>query len=594
MVEFPTVNGRATWRTRYASGKLTLRVCIVTLAILLVGIACGEAARALANDGQEEHVTTLRGRVLNAVTNEPVPRALVVLRMNDAATFTDDRGQFELNISEKIDTNNPQPGSTTWMSRVLETRKPGFIQAHPMVTIVYGSGSTTNDQPQVTIRLVPEALIVGHVDVPGAEGEVRIQCQLYRRETREGRETWTPQRDFRTWADGEFRFSNLTAGTYKLITHEQVDRDSMQQGPDAQRFGYPPVYYQNTTDFSLATPIVVKAGETARVNLTVRRREYYPVRIAVVNMPAGLRLFPPTVYPTGHPSPGWSLGYNPGENAIDGILPDGNYTVQLSTLGQPGMTGILNFSVNGRSLEGPTLNLAPDSTVTVKVREEFQSGLSNFAAPETASDTPQPGGRHNSNVHVGLSPIDELNLFRMGAGYLEAEESHGQDLTIPNVRPGRYRVIVNSGMGYTASIQSGGKDLLQQPLVVGLGGSVAPIEVVLRDDGAEVDGTLEGESINPATIAAEAQTSRLNHLVYLLPVKEGEEPRNVPAWQATFRFEQVPPGDYLAVAFEQPPEDLPFGSVERMQSLSGKGQMIHLETAQKISLKLKLVDSEGE
>lgn len=584
------MNGDATWRIRYASGGPTLRVCVAALAILLLGVVRG----ALPNDGQEEHVTTLRGRVLNAATNEPVPRALVVLLTNNSATFTDDHGQFELNISEKIDTDKLTPGSTIWMSRVLEARKPGFIQAHQMVTtIVYGPGATKNDQLQVTIRLVPEALVVGHVDVPGAEGEVPIQCTLYRRQTNEGRETWNPGGSFRTWADGEFRFSNLAAGTYKLITNEQMDRDSMQQGPGAQLFGYPPVYYQNTTDFSLATPIVLKAGETARVNLTVRRRKYYPVNITVANTPAGLGLFP-TVYPMGHPSPGWSLGYNPGDSAIEGILPDGNYTVQASTPGQAAMSGILNFSVNGRPLEGPTLNLVPDATVTVKVREEFQAGLTNFAAQETPSDTQQPDRRRSSNVRVSLSPIDELKLFPMGSGYLQAEESQGQDLTIPNVRPGRYRVIVNAAIGYAASIQSGGKDLMHQPLVIGLGGSVAPIEVVLRDDGAEVDGTLEGDNINPATIAAEAETLRLTHLVYLRPVKEGGHLLPTQAWQGTFRFNQVPPGDYLAVAFEQSPQDPPDGIEEKIDSLSSKGQMIHLETGQKLSLKLKLVPGEGE
>ena len=38
------------------------------------------------------------------------------------------------------------------------------------------------DKAETTIYLVPEALIVGRVTVPGSEGDVRIQCELYRRE----------------------------------------------------------------------------------------------------------------------------------------------------------------------------------------------------------------------------------------------------------------------------------------------------------------------------------------------------------------------------------------------------------------------------
>ena len=594
MVESPPVNGNATWRTGYHLDAVTLRGCVLAAVILLGAMLCSFLARARGNGAQEEHVTTVRGHVLNWVTNQPVGHALVVMQSNNAATFTDDFGQFELKISETQQTGGG-PTVTTFMASSggpIEARKPGFLQADRMQPIAFAQGSTTKDPPEVTIRLVPEALIVGHVEVPGSEGEVRIDCQLYRHEMYEGHETWTAQRSFQTWANGEFRFSGLKAGTYKLITHEQMDRDSMSGIPGAQLYGFPPVYYQNTTDFSAAAPIVVKAGETARVNLTVTRREYYPVNITVANVPPGLRL-ELNVYPMGHQSPGWSLGYNPAEEAIVGILPDGNYTVEGNAQGAP-VTGILNFSVKGRPLEGPTLNLVPDATVTVKVREEFQSGVSNWVASETATGNTPTVQRHIWNVHMALVPIEDLSAFRRYARQ-EAEGSQGQELTFSNVKPGQYQLIVNSGIGYAASMQSGGKDLLQQPLVVGLGGSVAPIEIVLRDDGAEVDGTLEGESINPATIAAEADTLRSNHLVYLLPVKEGGHPLTTTAWQGTFRFAQVPPGDYLAVAFEQQlPEDIPYGSTELMKSLSSKGQMIHLEAGQKLTVKLKLVAGDGE
>jgi hypothetical protein len=40
-----------------------------------------------------------------------------------------------------------------------------------------------------------------------------------------------------TWANGEFRFSGLEAGTYRLITHEQMDRDSRVAMPGAPLFG---------------------------------------------------------------------------------------------------------------------------------------------------------------------------------------------------------------------------------------------------------------------------------------------------------------------------------------------------------------------
>lgn len=563
--------------------KVTWRAWVLGWATAVALVLYGEAARAHGNDAQEEQATTIRGRVLNSVTKEPISRALVVLQGNNAATFADDRGQFELKIPEKRHTGEAIVLASAGTG-LVEARKPGFLQQRQRPTRLYLPASRTDEQTGATIYLVPEAKIVGHVEVPGSEGDVRIQCQLYRRVTNGGRESWSPLRTFMTFVDGEFRFSELEAGTYKLITREQTDPDST----PAQLYAYPPLYYPNATDFSLASPIVVKAGETARVNLTVTRQKYYPVKIALANMPVG-RGVNLMVYPMGHRSPGWSLGYNAGEDTIQGSLPGGNYTVEASTQGEGEMTGMLNFSVKGEPLEGPTLTLVPDATVSVRVREEFQSVLSNFVTAQTMPENSPPTARRFSNVHVNLMAIDELNPSRRNATSRLAEGSAGQELTIPNVRPGRYEVEVTSGAGYAASVQCGGKDLTHEPLVVGLG-AVALIEVVLRDDGAEVDGDLEegSGSGNPE----ESRT------LYLVPAGEtGGQPRSMQAWQGQGQvtMQQVPPGDYVALAFAERQDDLTYGTEEATQGLLNKGgKMIHLEPRQKVSVKVKVIGDDGE
>jgi hypothetical protein len=406
----------------------------------------------------------------------------------------------------------------------------------------------------------------------------------------EGRETWSPQRSFMNWVDGEFRFYGLRPGTYKLITHEQIDEESMAI-PGAQLYGYPPMYYPNTTDFSLSTPIALKAGETARVNLTVARMEYYRVRLGVENMPAGSANLNLSVYPMGHHGPGWSLGYNPREGTIDGILPDGNYTVEASTQGENGLFAILNFSVKGKRLEGPTLTLLPDATISVRVHEEFQSSPSNFGVQEMAGENSQVASRRYANVNVNLIPLDDLGTFRQGASSRMAENSQGQELTIPDVRPGRYQVDVNAGSGYVASIQSGGKDLSRQPLVVGLGSEVAPIEIVLRDNGAQLNGSLEEENDSAPSAGAVANAMCI---VYLLPMYEGGRARNVQAWQGTFQINQLPAGNYLVVAFDRSRQDLPSGPGDAMQRLASKGQVIHVEPDEKVAVRVKVSPSGAE
>ncbi len=67
------------------------------------------------------------------------------------------------------------------------------------------------------------------------------------------------------------------------------------------------------------------------VNLSPMRREYYPIKWdCEPPQGAGLQI---EVWPQGHPGPGYSFGYDPDEQAIVGMLPDGNYTVEATAFG---------------------------------------------------------------------------------------------------------------------------------------------------------------------------------------------------------------------------------------------------------------------
>jgi hypothetical protein len=280
------------------------RMWALTCAVLALQILAACALRAQETGQQERIITaTVRGRVLNKITNEPIARALVT-HGNEYATLTNDHGQFEFKMVERL--APASPGASYVSTQYLEAKKPGFLEQRKAATYQYREGGATEPQSDVTIYLLPEALIVGHVNVPGSEGDVRIECELYRRRLQNGRMAWAPAGSFTSWTE------------------------SMIPMPGAPLFGYPPIYYPNTTDFSAATPIVVRAGETAQLNFSVARRQYYPVHIPVGNPPATPHMVL-NVHPTGHSSPGWSLGYNPADEAIEGMLPDGTYTVEAST-----------------------------------------------------------------------------------------------------------------------------------------------------------------------------------------------------------------------------------------------------------------------
>ena len=379
-----------------------------------------------------------------------------------------------------------------------------------------------------------------------------------------------------TWSDGEFRFSELRAGTYKLVSHEQIDRDPFTFNPGGPFFGYVPVFYPSAPDFSAARPIQLAAGATFQANVTPVRREYYSVKIPVGNEPAGQPISI-HVYPLAHPGPGYSLGYNFTEELIEGMLPEGNYTLEADARGQPGSTGILNFSVAGAPYEGTPLSLIPNTSLTVKVTEEFKSaqGAANQGASKSADGSSNTVAPRNLNVQVTLAPMDEF-----GSGERGASQQHEGDpentLVIPNVRPGRYRVRAETGAGFVASILCRGTDLMHEALVVGLGGVSSPIEVTLRDDGAEVDGKAEGAT---------------QDYVYFLPVGEssGQYRATTSNPDESFTVAQLPPGSYLVLAFDSAQADLAYTNQEVLKNFESQGQIIHVTAGQKEHLRLKVI-----
>lgn len=560
--------------------------CLLTFfsrVLLFLAVTCPSTIAQSASE-----VASVRGTVLNRITREPISRALVFTADQQYATLTDDRGHFEFKFLPRRE-SEPRDNQAIANSigpihdinpQLFSARKPGFLDAVADPSL----GFSSPNRSEITLYLDPESLIVGLVSIPGAEGDIRIRLELFRQEASEGREHWVSAGSLTTWSDGRFRFSNLSRGTYKLFTHDQRDPDPAFFSPDV--FGFPPVFYPGASDLSAATPIHLATGATFQANLSVTRRQYYPVKIPVANLPAG-QAVDIRVYPLGHPGPGYSLAYNRAEEQIQGTLPDGSYTLQADAQGQPGLSGILSFSVHGQSLQMPPLSLLPNSSMTVSVREEFGSGQSAFGSEEPVGGSPANSLRRAPDVRVTLTTSEEFGLEGTAISQpLEGNQDHA--LIIPNVRPGRYRVHAESGIGYVASIQSGGTDLLREPLEVGVSGSSSPIELRLRDDGASAIGTVE-DAGNPVQIRTHSNEDREAY-IYFLPLNgsSGQFREVTGAADGTFEEEQVPPGIYLVLAFARQHDELAYASQEALHNLEPRGQVLRLSAGQKERLRLRI------
>jgi len=524
---------------------------------------------------QNPEEETIHGTVVNGVTHEPIGRALVRSPERQLAVLTDNEGHFAL----PLEVGDGKPLSGRSWGNVLIARKPGFVaQPDPWYVVAPGK--------EVTIALTPEALLIGHVLLPSSEAADRLQVEIYRRQVEDGQAHWVSAGTTRTKSNGEFRFAELVEGSYKLLTRESLDRDPVNVHPGSQVFGYPPAYFPNANDFSSAEPIQLAAGQTLQVAISLVGQAYYPVKVPVANVSAGAGIRV-SVSPQGRKGPGYSLGYQ-ADGQIQGLLPNGTYTIEATSFSPIAATGLVNITVKGAAIEGPRLIMLPNRAIPVEVREEF-------SLPED-SGSPQSSLRGSKTSLKGPNPYLTLYLDsaddvveRRGDSLQSSPGAGGNSLLIDNVPPGRYWVRVRSTRGYASSVSSGGVNLRREPLVVPSSG---PIEITMRDDWAEVDGTVEGMAAMIATESAN-RSALFSPEVYFVPQPDnpGEFHDARVAPDGTIHSAQVPPGLYRVLAFDRPQANLAYHDAEGMRAYESEGQLIRLEPGPNEPLRLQVIAS---
>jgi hypothetical protein len=250
------------------------------------------------------------------------------------------------------------------------------------------------------------------------------------------------------------------------------------------------------------------------------------------------------------------------------------------------------------------LTLLLNGSIDVQVKEEFT--LTQPPAQEGVDFSINGGGaRDRMNrqsqryLNVMLEPFSDFGQGR-GANLRPPVGPNDKSLVIDNVAPGRYWVRVNSSRGYAASVSSGGVDLLREPLVVGHGGSAAPIEITMRDDMASFDGAVEGANpqIANSDPAGAAPTLQSGPLAYVYCIPQPDSPGQfTQAWVSAdgkINSQQLVPGVYRILAFRHPQNDLEFRNAEAMRAYESKGQLVRLVGGQTEHLQIQAVSRASE
>ncbi len=585
---------------------------LVSSVLLVALIVSRQAAGQAASDNAQRN--SIRGVVVNSVTHEPVGRALVHSPDNRFATLTDDQGRFEFALPEATSAVPDSTGNTTYSINgldyigasyanfpwMLAARKPGFLGLEPRTQI--WDGAPVVEGKDVTVTLVPEARIVGRVVLPTPNASERITVELYHRHIVQGRSQWAWEKNVAARSNGEFRFADLEAGTYKLLTGELMDRDPLTVDPRGPIFGYPPVYFPNALDFHSAGEIQLAAGTTFQAELSPVRQPYYPVKVPVTNGPTDNELMV-SVSVQGRKGPGFELGYNPRDQRIEGSLPNGTYVVEALSQGELAATGSTTITVKNAALEATPMALMSTGSVHIEAKLEFKPDPETNSQNENANEhlpsevQPSVQGR-GQNFSVMLEPVDELMRPEMPNGPSEVMQTN-DTMMFSHVPPGRYWVRINATRGYAAALTSGEVDLLRRPLTVGPGSNLK-VNVTLREDGAEISGSVEGGSGPPAVGYRPTTMTFIGRFspqtgahIYCIPLPEstGQFREGGVQTDGKFVVQQIPPGSYRVLAFDRQKLDLEYNSSEAMRAYEGKGQVVRLSAGQKENITLQVIST---
>ena len=506
----------------------------------------------------------IEGTVVNAVTSEPVTKALVRLHApngTDQSAFTGAAGDFAF--------MELQPGQYT-----LEAHAIGYVSRSdelPWIEVRLAAGQSRRD---AVLRLLPEGVISGRVydedGDPLEEAVVWALRSIYSDHHRRlvpvgaGGSAQTNER-------GEYRIYNLSPGPYAVVAIYRSRSDP--------RRAFLPTFYAGTSDPDQASPVDVRPGdEVHEVNFT------FLVSPAVcVRGRATLQSTSKTVLPASIelvPRAGWRLAWavTVGHYSTSGQNDQGEF--QICSVPPGSYSAFAN--ANDRSQEKFFFGRS-----SVEIGNTDVEGVNILVDP-----------MFDIRGRVRTDPAAQLDLSRLGIhlSSLDKEESGAYapvsadgNFVIHNVFDDSYRLQVNGFPEefYLKSARLGGADVLDSGLTVNYGPSPGILDVVLSSDGGRIDGSVASDE-KPVAGA----------LVVLVPDAVHRNHDELYRWTKSdplgrFTMLGLPPGDSTLYAFDRM-EDESYKDPHFLKLLAGRGTLVQIERKQQQSVQLNLIQKVDE
>jgi hypothetical protein len=530
-------------------------------AIFVLLLLAGVTVRAQQNSDRESY--EVRGTVVNSTSGEPIPWALVRLDSFGQSAAREARADAEgkftfANVSAK--------------AAYLSATKPGYFPVlrgpeHPLQLRV----AAHRNSSAAIVPLIPEGIIYGRII--GADGEPieGMQVQLLEKKVADGKGRWVSEKPSTvTDDDGRFRLAELDAGTYFLLAGPE-HFDEIANGADSSKVSqYGAMFYPGVSDFAEATAIELPAGRHAEADVKLVRQALYRVSGIVEGAPAGRAAQLVILNGTGQ-----GIGmYSSSPTGVFDVTNVPTSARRLAAIADGG-EGLYFGEIKLRlaaDVINQRLKMWRVPEIDVKVRSEVTH--EDKADRQKAVRGTLAGARQPGVAAVDITLVAEEQ--EAAQQDLHAER-WGKQMVIRSVVPGSYGLRVTpNGPYYVASAQMGDADLMHEDLTVVAGSALPAMEIVVRDDGANLAVFPQRDGVN------------LTGVVVLWPL---DAEMMIGAQRSCVgspaRFDNVRPGRYRLLALENG-EQAEYRSADFRQKYESQWQEITLEANQSATVKVEV------
>ncbi len=562
--------------------------------LLITGLALVLAGRQAPQTTTADQKCVVSGRVTNALTGEPVHKVKLHLRPTSGATAQAEggdepghHGYFTWSDADgRFEFTGIEAGSYSLSGDHL-----GFIttnygakkQGESGATLLARAGRPISG---LTLTLIPGAVISGKVTDDDGDPVSRAQIQVIVQTWDNGKVRYAGRSGSTSDDRGEFRISDLEAGTYTLSAQKRMSFRGGTEMDGKPQTSFVTTFYPAATSAESATPIHVQAGQQiSDIEIRLHAAPSFHIRGKVAGVADGARAgrMMMSIMPEkndGFRFRGFVQVKEDGTFDVSGVAPG---TYRLMVMMAPATNGSYDqFSSQPVTVTSEDINeltLAPRPVISVH-------GQVRVAGAPPAGAKPW----NPSHFHFTLMYSDIYGGPRghTGAAAKTDGTSTGGTFTIENVAQGDYW-FETSGKpdgAYLQSVRFNGEEILGKKL--DLTRSTSGELVLLFRYGAP---ELILETKVPAAQMDGGVRPPAPTLV-LLPDPAREDGSGVEARQAdengSFTFKELTPGSYRAFAFQEIDRNV-LGNPAFVKAIAAKGTLIELKEGDRKKVELPLI-----